>query len=83
MLRAKIAAWLDAHASPDWRNAHRLHSFQVAMVLAVLQGAWAAVPAFQSMFPPVRFLVLCVFVSVVLMIVRFTKQPDVPDVPNF
>ena len=54
---ADIADWLDEHAAPEWRLAHRLRSVQIALFWAVVGGLWMALPAFQSLSHavPLRF----------------------------
>ncbi len=77
---ATIAKWLDAHADPDWRNIHRLHSVWVASFWAIVAGLWIALPAFEYMVDPLLFAVLCIGFSLAIMVARFTKQPGLPDV---
>jgi hypothetical protein len=75
----RIAAWLDEHAAPEWRIAARLRSVQVSMFWAVVGGLWAALPAFQSYVPPVKFALLCVGFSLAILFARFTGQKGLPD----
>jgi hypothetical protein len=77
-MRGRVALWLDAHLDPEWRNFQKLHSVQMAAVLAVAEGAWVAVPAFQNFVPPVTFLIICCFFSVSIMGLRLTMQSNVP-----
>lgn len=72
-----LAAWLDRHADPNWRNAYKLHSMWVAGFWGVVSGLWYALPAFQNLMPPVNFAILCVAFSLAMVFARFTKQPGV------
>jgi len=76
--RHRIAAWMDAHAAPEWRLAARLHSVQLSGFWAVLGGLWVALPAFQSYLPPFRFAELCVGFSLAILFARFTGQRGLP-----
>jgi hypothetical protein len=75
----RIADWLDAHAAPEWRLAHRLRSVQIAVFWAVLGGLWIALPAFQSYLSPVRFAMACVGFSLAICFARLTGQKGLPD----
>lgn len=77
--RARVAQWLDVHATPDWRLAHRLRSVQLSVFWAVVGGLWAALPAFQSFLPPIWFAALCVGFSLAILFARFTGQKGLPD----
>ena len=77
-MRGRVALWLDAHFDPEWRNFQKLHSIQMAAALAVAEGAWAAVPAFQYFVPPITFLCICCCLSVSIMVLRLTQQSNVP-----
>jgi len=74
-----IADWLDAHAAPEWRLAHRLRSVQIALFWAVLGGLWVALPAFQSYLSPFRFAAISIGFSVAILFARFTGQKGLPD----
>jgi uncharacterized membrane protein YoaK (UPF0700 family) len=74
-----LSRWLDRHSGDAWRYAYRMWSVQITLLLAGLEGAYAAIPAFQNVFPPVHFLILCTGVSVLVAIVRLIKQRSVPD----
>lgn len=75
----RLADWLDDHAAPEWRLAHRLRSVQVAIFWAVLGGLWVALPAFQSYLSPVRFAAISVGFSLAILFARFTGQKGLPD----
>jgi hypothetical protein len=83
-MRARIAAWLDAHANPEWRQFWQLHSARVTFFAgifwSVLAGIWVALPAFIDWFPPPVFMGISIAFSFAIMIARFTKQPGLPDV---
>lgn len=75
----KIADWLDDHAAPEWRIAHRLRSVQIALFWAVLGGLWVALPAFQAYLSPIRFTEFSVAFSIAILFARFTGQKGLPD----
>ncbi len=75
----RLAQWLDAHASPAWREAPRLHSIWVVCFWAIISGLYAALPAFMYYMPPFVFAVLCIVFCLVLAIARFTKQPGMDE----
>jgi hypothetical protein len=54
-------------------------SMRIAFGVAVLGGLWAALPAFQTLMPPVYFAVACVSCSVLIMAARVTHQKGLPD----
>ncbi len=78
-LRGRIADWLDEHAAPEWRLAHRLRSVQIGLFWAIVGGLWVALPAFQSYLSPFRFACISVGFSVAILFARFTGQKGLPD----
>ena len=76
---ADIAMWLDEHAAPEWRLAHRLRSVQIGLFWAIVGGLWVALPAFQSYLSPFRFACISVGFSVAILFARFTGQKGLPD----
>lgn len=78
-VRGRMAAWLDTHAAPEWRIAHRLRSIQLAILWAVVGGLWAALPAFESYVTPIRFAALCVGFSLAICFARLTGQKGLPN----
>ena len=76
---ADIADWLDEHAAPEWRLAHRLRSVQIGLFWAIVGGLWVALPAFQSYLSPFRFACISVGFSVAILFARFTGQKGLPD----
>ena len=78
-LRGRIADWLDEHAAPEWRLAHRLRSVQIGLFWAVVGGLWVALPAFQSYLSPFRFATISVGFSIAILFARFTAQKGLPD----
>lgn len=78
--QASLASWLDAHADPDWRLVHHMHSVQIALFWALVSGLWVALPAFQSYVSPLWFAALACGMSVLIMVGRLTKQKGFPDV---
>jgi len=77
--QGKIAAWLDAHAAPEWRLAHRLRSVQIALFWAVLGGVWVALPSFQNYLSPFRMMLISIGFSVAILFARMTGQKGLPD----
>lgn len=75
-----VAAWMDAHAIPQWRIMHRLRSVQISIFWAIVGGLWVALPAFQSFVPPVAFACICVGFALAILFARLTKQTGLPDV---
>ena len=71
--------WLDDHAAPEWRLAHRLRSVQIGLFWAIVGGLWVALPAFQSYLSPFRFACISVGFSVAILFARFTGQKGLPD----
>jgi hypothetical protein len=55
-------------------------SMRIAFGVALLSGAWVALPAFEAYLPPVYFALVCMGASVLLMIARLTHQKGLPDV---
>ncbi len=74
-----VAMWLDDHAAPEWRLAHRLRSVQIGLFWAIVGGLWVALPAFQSYLSPFRFACISVGFSVAILFARFTGQKGLPD----
>ncbi len=72
-----MSCWADAWFIPEWRIAHRLWSVRVAVLWAVISGAWVALPAFQGFLPPLEFAALCIAFSVAMVLARLTHQPGV------
>jgi len=70
-----MKTWLDRHAIPQWRIAHRLWSVRIAVFWSVFSGLWVAFPAFQGAMPPVLFAELCVGFSLAILFARLTHQP--------
>jgi hypothetical protein len=58
----------------DPRPLHRLWSIRVALLWAVVAGAYVALPAFQDYFTPIHFALLSIGFTVALVIARITKQ---------
>ncbi len=75
----RLAKWLDTHAAPEWRLAHRLRSVQIAFFWAVLGGLWVALPSFQNYLTPFHMMFISVGFSVAIMFARFTGQKGLPD----
>jgi len=75
----RMALWMDAHAAPEWRIAHKLRSVQVALFWAVLGGLWVALPSFQNYLSPFHMMAISVGFSVAIMFARFTGQKGLPD----
>jgi len=71
--------WLDRFGDPEWRKVHKFWSFQIAVFWGVVSGLWAALPAFQSIVPPIPFALGCVGVAVLIAIARYTNQPGMVD----
>lgn len=78
-MRAQIAIWLDAHLQPEWRDAHRLWSVQIALFWSALSGMWAAWPAFQGIVPLPWFVGICIAFPMVLTLARLAKQPGLDN----
>ena len=75
----RMALWLDAHAAPEWRIAHRLRSVQIALFWAILGGLWVALPSFQNYLTPFHMMFISVGFSIAIMFARFTGQKGLPD----
>ena len=71
---AAISPWLDKHADPEWRHAHRFWSVQISVVAALVSGIWTATPAFQSWFPPLYFGFFCMFMALLALAARLVDQ---------
>jgi hypothetical protein len=67
--------WLDKYLAPNWRQAHKFRSVQVAAFWAGISGAYTALPAFQNVLPPVWFALTCVIMSIVICVARLEGQP--------
>jgi hypothetical protein len=70
-----IKVWFDTHLVDKWSQLHKMWSVQIAVLSAILQGVWMALPAFQYSLPPMRFVALCMALSVVIAVLRLVKQP--------
>lgn len=83
-MRSQIAAWLDAHANPEWHIFHQEHSTQLLAAAttfwAIVAGIWVALPAFIDRIPAPVFLAISIAFSLAIAFCRFTKQPGLPDV---
>lgn len=83
-VRGRIAQWLDAHASPAWRDWHKLHSSWTALFWFLFYGflcsltAWAGTTIVQE--HPVAFTAICMFSTLTWGVARLTKQPGTHDV---
>lgn len=77
--RHEVAAWLDEHAAPQWRVAHRLRSVQISIFWAVVGGLWIALPSFQQYLSPFRFAEIAVGFSLAILFARLTGQKGLPD----
>jgi len=71
--------WLKTRLARDIGVAHKLWSVQVALLAAVFEGAWVAIPAFQQVLRPMIFAGCCIFLSVAIFIVRLSRQKGLPD----
>lgn len=77
--RAAIAAWADVHLIPHWRHAYKFFSVQSAAVQAAVLVGWAQMPDDMKQALPSWLLPgIAMFVLVVGVIGRMTKQPGVP-----
>jgi len=56
---------------------HKLWTVRFAFIGAILSGAYAAVPAFQSAVSPVQFACLCIGISVAIVIARVVNQSGI------
>jgi uncharacterized iron-regulated membrane protein len=83
-MKARIAQWLDKHASPTWRNWHKLHSTWVSLFWFAFYGMTCAIYAFTGLTivqeHPLIFTVMCMAATVTWGIARMTKQPGTDDV---
>ena len=77
--KGRMALWMDAHAAPEWRIAHRLRSVQITLFWAVLGGAWVALPSFQSELTSMHMLMISVGFSLAIAFARLTGQKGLPD----
>ena len=68
-------AWLDTHLVDKWAQLHKMWSVQIAVLSALLQGVWMALPAFQYSLPPMKFVALCMALSLIIALLRLVKQP--------
>ena len=75
----RIADWLDAHAAPEWRIAHRLRSVQITLFWAVLGGAFIALPSFQNYLSAFHMLMISIGFSLAIAFARLTGQKGLPD----
>ena len=64
---------------PNWRKLHRMWSVQLAVLAAVAQGIWAALPALQGYVSPVRMIALSCGCSLLILAARLTHQPGISD----
>lgn len=63
----------------NWRNAWKFHSVWVAVFWTAVSALYMALPAFAGMISPFAFAGLCVFMGLLLLFARLTKQPGVAD----
>jgi hypothetical protein len=77
--RGRMSLWMDAHAAPEWRLAHRLRSVQIALFWAVVGGLWIALPSFQQYLGAWRMMFISVGFSIAICFARFTGQKGLPD----
>jgi len=71
----RITMWLDSHAAPEWRVAHKLWSVRLAVFWGAVNGLYAAWPAFIGAVPPLEFALISVGFAVAIALARFTRQP--------
>jgi len=70
-----VKAWFDTHLVDKWSQLHKMWSVQIAILSAILQGIWMALPAFQYYMPPMRFVAICMGLSLTITALRLVKQP--------
>lgn len=70
--------WKAKYLAPDFHLWHRLWSVRLAVLWGCVDGAWVAIPAFQSYLKPVEFALLCMAFAVAIGIARLTNQPGLP-----
>lgn len=79
-----LVQWLDAHASPAWRQWHLLHSSWVAMFWCAFYGMVLSLDAFTGtamvQSHPFVFMGICMMATLTWGIARMTKQPGTHDV---
>lgn len=77
--QTSIAAWLDAHAAPEWRFAHRLWSVQLSLFWAFIGVLWVTFPAFQNLVSPFVLVLIGTFIAFLLVLARLTNQKGLPE----
>lgn len=71
--------FLDKYAAPGWRQAHKMWSIWLALLIAVLNGLWAALPAFMPYHSPTHFALASVALALLMCVARLIKQPGLHD----
>lgn len=79
-----LASWMDAHASPAWRQWHKLHSSWVSIFWFAFYGALVSMDAFIGtslvQAHPIGFTLVSMGATVTWGVARMTKQPGTDDV---
>jgi hypothetical protein len=57
--------------------AHRLWTVRIALIGAVLDGAYVSIPVFQEYVTPIQFGVLCIGLSLSLVVARIVNQSGI------
>jgi hypothetical protein len=60
---------------PNWQQAHKLFSIQVAVFWGAVQGLYAVWPAFEDSISKLHFIEIGIGMSVLLVLARLTHQP--------
>lgn len=64
---------------PNWqlKLVHRLWGVRIALVGAILQGAYAGIPAFQYAVPPTYFMGICIGIMLAIVVARTMNQTGI------
>jgi hypothetical protein len=60
----------------NWKNAWKMYSVRVALILAVLGVLQTSLPMFQDFLPPVVFASLTTLLAVAVVVGRVVYQPS-------
>ncbi len=74
-MKESMIEWLDRHAAPEWRGAHKLWEVRIAVFWAAVSGLYAAWPAFAGFLPPFEFALVSIGLAVALVVARLAHQP--------
>lgn len=72
-----VAVALDKVLIPNWRQAHKLRTVQVAVFWTVVFALWSSLPAFTYLIPVHYFLIANMVFALAVLYARLTKQPGV------